>query len=99
MRMMMTVQFDTEASNRAIKDGSLPKLMDAALEQLHPESAYFTTHDGARTAFIVIDLQNTSDMPPIAEPFFMGLQAKIDWTPVMNREELKDGLQKLQAAR
>jgi hypothetical protein len=95
MRMLMTVEMDTEASSRAIKDGSMPKLMESALEQLHPEAAYFTTHEGHRTAYIVFDLQETSQMVQISEPFFAGVAAKIDWSPVMNPQDLQEGLSRL----
>ena len=32
-------------------------------------------------------------MPVIAEPLFMGLDASIDFTPVMDAADLKKGLQ------
>jgi hypothetical protein len=95
MRMLMTVEMDTEASNRGIKDGSLPKLMESALDRLHPEAAYFTTHEGHRTAYLVLDVQEAPQMVEIAEPFFAGLNAKIDWSPVMNAQDLQEGLSRL----
>jgi hypothetical protein len=95
MRTLMTVEMDTEASNRGIKDGSLPKLMESLLEQLHPEAAYFTTRDGHRTAYMVFDLQDTAQMVQISEPLFSALNAKIDLSPVMNPQDLQDGLARL----
>ena len=95
MRVLMTVQMDTEASSRAIKDGSLPKVMESTLSQLHPEAAYFTTHDGYRTAYIVFDLQEPAQMPQIAEPLFSGLNARIFWSPVMNADDLREGIGRL----
>ena len=95
MRMLMTVEMDTEASNQAIKDGSLPKMMESAMGQLQPEAAYFTTHDGHRTAYIFLDLHEEAQMVKMAEPFFLGLNAKIDWSPVMNAEDLQEGLSRL----
>jgi hypothetical protein len=95
MRTLLTVEMDTEASNRGIRDGSLPKLMDSLLEQLHPEAAYFTTRDGHRTAYLVFDLQETAQMVQIAEPLYSTLNAKIDWSPVMNPQDLQDGLGRL----
>ncbi|MET7619772.1 hypothetical protein [Streptomyces sp. NPDC005408] len=83
---------DTEAANQAIKNGTLQKTVESALESLRPEAAYFTTQDGCRTAFIVFDLQDSSQMPKIAEPFFLELGAKISYTPVMNQEDLRKGL-------
>lgn len=92
MRMLMTIQMDAEASSVAVRDGRLSKLMESALSQLHPEAAYFTTHEGDRTAYIVFDLQEPAQMPMIAEPFFNALKAKIDWSPVMNADDLREGI-------
>jgi hypothetical protein len=95
MRMLMTVEMDTDAGSRAIADGSLPKLMESALSQLQPEAAYFTTLEGHRTAYIVFDLQEPSQMVQAAEPFFSGVSAKIDWSPVMNPQDLQEGVGRL----
>jgi hypothetical protein len=86
---------DTEAGNAAIDSGELPNVMGQAFERLQPEAAYFTAEDGVRTAFFVFDLADESDIPVIAEPFFHTLKAKLTWSPVMNREDLQAGLQKL----
>src|ERR1700754_1394359 len=92
MRMMMKVQMDTEAANQAIADASLPQLMEKAMERLQPEAAYFGPEDGVRTAFIVFDLQDPSQLPSISEPFFSALKANVRMFPVMNREDLEKGL-------
>lgn len=96
MRMLMTVEMDTDATNRGIRDGTMPKMMNSALEKLHPEAAYFTTHDGHRTAYLVLDVKEPAQMVQLAEPFFMETHAKVDWSPVMNRDELFDGLSRIQ---
>jgi len=95
MRTLMTIQMDTEATNHAIRDGSLAKTMESTLEQLHAETAFFTTHDGQRTAYVVFDLHDTTQIPELAEPFFMGMNAKIDLSPVMNADDLQQGLARL----
>jgi len=95
MRTLMTVQMDTDASNSAIRDGSLPKTLESTLEQLHAEAAYFTTRDGQRTAYIVFDLQDPTQIPQVAEPLFQGTKAKIDMSPVMNAEDLQAGIARL----
>ena len=48
-----------------------------------------------RTAFIIFDMQDPSELPAISEPFFGKLQAKILVFPVMNQEDLQKGLQQL----
>ncbi len=95
MRTMMKLQLDTEAASRAIADGSLPQLMQETLATLQPEAAYFGPEDGVRTAFIVFDLQDPSQLPAISEPLFSRLKARIQMFPVMDREDLQKGLQQI----
>lgn len=98
MRMLMKVQIPTGAGNEAIKNGSLPEIIGRALDALHAEAAYFTAEDGMRTALIFFDMADSSDIPPAAEPFFMGLDAKISFEPVMNADEMRAGVGKAMAA-
>ncbi len=93
--MMLKVQMDTEAGSKAIADGSMPQLMQDMLERLQPESAYFGPEDGVRTAFIVFDLQDPSQIPSISEPMFSKVKANLRMFPVMDREDLQKGLQQL----
>jgi len=95
MRMMMKVQLDTEAGSRAIADGSMPQLMQETLGRLQPEAAYFGPENGIRTAFIVFDLQEPSQLPSISEPLFSTLKANIQMFPVMDQEDLQKGLGQL----
>lgn len=95
MRMMMKVQMDTEAGSRAIADGSMPQLMQDTLRQLKPEAAYFGPENGIRTAFIVFDLQDPSQLPPISEPLFSKVKANVQMFPVMDRDDLQKGLGQL----
>ena len=92
MRMLLKVQMDTPTSNEAIRQGTLQKIMEAAMEELRPEAAYFGAEDGCRTAFIFFDLADPSQLPKFSEPFFLQLGAKISYTPVMNGEDLAKGL-------
>jgi hypothetical protein len=92
MRMLMKVQIPIEDGNRTIQDGTLPAIIGKTLEAVQAESAYFTTMDGRRTMIAVFDLKTSADIPRIAEPLFMGLNATVDFMPCMNAEELKSGL-------
>jgi hypothetical protein len=54
-----------------------------------PEAAYFGTGaSGERGGFIVFDLKETSQIPAIAEPFFLAYNAQVTFFPVMNAEDL-----------
>jgi hypothetical protein len=92
MRMMLKARLDTEKSNEAIRNGTLGKLMQASMEQIKPEAAYFTADNGHRACYMVFDMQDSSQMPAIAEPFFLELGAEVTYTPVMNAEDMQKGL-------
>lgn len=51
-----------------------------------------------RTALIFFDMAQSSDIPSAAEPFFMGMNAKITFAPVMNADEMRAGVGKAMAA-
>lgn len=82
-------------ANQAIKDRRLGGVMERAAERWKPEAMYFTTFDGQRTAFMIFDMPDPSDIPPFAEPFFMELDAEVQLAPVMNPSDLERGLSQI----
>jgi len=86
---------DTEKANEAISNGTLGKLIEETAEQIKPEATYFTTDNGDRTALFVFDMQDSSQLPSISEPFFQNLGARITYAPVMNMEDVQKGLSQL----
>ncbi|GAA2388717.1 MULTISPECIES: hypothetical protein [Streptomyces] len=95
MRVMLKASMDTEKANEAIRNGTLGKLIQESLEQIKPEAAYFTSEHGKRTAFLFFDMQDSSQMPVLSEPFFLQLNAEVSYTPVMNVEDVQKGLSQL----
>lgn len=98
MRMLLKVQMDVEAGNRAIKDGSLTETLDRVMGQVQPEAAYFTALDGKRTALIFFDLEDPSQIPSVAEPFFMAVDAAIEIVPAMTADDVRAGLDRASSA-
>jgi multimeric flavodoxin WrbA len=98
MRCLLRIQLDTPASNAAIADGTMSAAMQQMLDRTQPEASYFGTIDGRRTAFIVFDLADPSDIPIVAEPALMKLNAEVNITPIMNLDDLQKGLAQLGAA-
>jgi hypothetical protein len=93
MRTMLKISMDFEAANQAQRSGAMQQTIDALMELVQPESSYFTTAEGKRTGYVFFDLTDVSLIPQIAEPLFQNLGAELDFSPVMNREELSRGLQ------
>jgi hypothetical protein len=89
MRMLLRVSIPVEAGNAAVKAGTLGSTIQRILAGLKPEAAYFFADDsGARSASIVFDMKDTSQIPAIAEPWFFAFNAKISLRPVMNPQDL-----------
>ena len=93
MRTLWKVQIPVDSGNEAIKSGVLAATIRQFVEKAKPESLYFTLADGWRTAYAVVDMASSADMPRLGEPLFMELDASIEITPCMNAEELMAGLQ------
>jgi hypothetical protein len=89
MRCLLKVSIPVEAGNSAISDGSLPKTIESILADIKPEAAYFAEDNGARTGFIFFDLKDPSQIPAVAEPWFLAFNARVELHPAMNLEDLK----------
>jgi hypothetical protein len=91
MRFLLKITFPVEIANRAIKDGTFEKKLQGIMASLRPEAAYFAAENGKRAGFLIVDMQETSQMPAIAEPFFLGFNADVEFHPVMIPEDLAKG--------
>jgi len=98
VRVLAKISIPVEAGNEAIKNGSLPRVMKKAMEDLKPEAAYFLAENGERTAILVFDLTAESKIPWTVERFFMGFNADVTITPVMNAADLEKGIPEAMAA-
>ena len=97
MRMMLRWTVPVERGNQAIKDGSLARTIQALLEELEPEAAYFWPENGERAGMMVFDMADPTQIPQIAEPLFMKVDAAVEFVPVMNADDLKQALEKVAA--
>ena len=77
MRMLMRVSVPVETGNAAAKAGTPGSTVQKLLADLKPEAAYFFADDnGNRSGSIVFDIKDTSQMPAIAEPWFLAFNAR-----------------------
>ena len=95
MRVLLRATLDTEKANEAIRSGKLPEVISRTLDQLKPEAAYFGPVGGRRTALLVFDMQDSSELPPTGEPLFTELNAEVEVSPIMNADDLRKGLSQL----
>jgi len=89
MRMLMMVSMDTATANAAVREGKLITAIQQNLAEIKPEAVYFTADDeGKRCGMIFLDMKDSSQIPALAEPWFLGFNAKVTFRPVMNPQDL-----------
>lgn len=98
MRFLVKVNIPVEAGNEAAKAGKLGTTIQSILEELKPEAAYFTDDNGQRTAFLIVDMQDASQIPAVAEPWFLAFNASIHIHMVMVLEDLAKAGTAIEAA-
>lgn len=96
MKMLLSVDFPPEPFNSLVRSGEISDLIERILKDIRSETAYFTEQDGHRGAIFVLEVKNASDVPRLAEPFFLKLNADCRFRILMTPEDLqKAGLDKL----
>ena len=89
MKYLMKVKMPSgEEGNDLLKDPMFGKKMQDLLSEVKAEAAYFTTICGHRGGYIIVNMDDASQMPAISEPFFLWLKAEISFYPVMTPEDL-----------
>ena len=89
MRFLVKARMDVEAANALARAGKLGSTIQSIVEDLKPEAAYFVADEGQRTAYLFLDMQDPSQLPAVAEPWFLALNADIEATPAMIAEDLE----------
>lgn len=88
MRFLLKVSFPVESGNAAAKKDGF-KTIQKILEQQKPEAAYFIAEGGKRTGLLIVDMNDASQIPALAEPWFLGLNASVECTPAMVPADLQ----------
>ena len=89
MRFFMKVSIPVEAGNEAAKKGRLGETIASILAEQKPEAAYFVEVNGQRTGLIFLDISDASQIPMIAEPWFLSFNASVELHPAMIPDDLK----------
>ena len=88
MRILVHAKFPHEPFNTYVRDGSAGAKMQRILGELKPEAAYFTEVDGHRSAILIVNLDDPSQIPALAEPWFLTFNADCQFHPAMVAADL-----------
>jgi hypothetical protein len=98
MRMLMHVHLPLEPFNSAVRDGTAAQKLQRILEAVKPEAVYFSEQDGRRGGTLVVNVKDPSEVPALAEPWFLTFNAEVQFRIAMTPEDLAranlDGLGK-----
>ena len=88
MRMLVHAKIPHEAFNNSVRSGTVGKKIRDILDEIKPEAVYFTEYDGLRSAIMIVDLPDPSNVPRLAEPWFLSFNANVEFHIVMSPEDL-----------
>lgn len=98
MRFLLRFHFPTEAGNEALRDPLFGAKIQQLLSEMNAEAAYFAAVDGHRGGYIVVNFDDASKIPALAEPLFCWLKAEVEFIPVMLVEDLAKAGPAIEAA-
>jgi len=88
MRFLMKVTMNTAKFNTAVRDGTVEGKMKKILGEMKPEAAYFVAEEGKRTGYLIVNMTDVSQIPSLAEPWFLHFEAEVAIQPTMTPEDL-----------
>jgi len=91
MRFVVHVSLPPEKFNQAVLDGTAGAKMAKILDEMKPEAAYFCAKDGKRGGFLVVNMNDVSEMVRLGEPWFLHFDANLEFLPAMTPADLQKG--------
>ncbi len=88
MKMLVTIICPIEPFNSMVRDGSVGEIIGRVIDDIKPESIYFTEQEGHRGAVMVVEVPDASAIPSIAEPWFLNFEANCEFRIAMTPEDL-----------
>lgn len=96
MRVMMKVAIPHEPFNTFVREGNAGQKLGRVVEETRPEAIYFTENDGQRGAVAIYVVNSDSEIPKLAEPWFLSFNADCRFGIAMTPDDLKgSGLEDL----
>jgi len=94
LKFLLRMHMPTDYGNKMLQDPNFQKKLEGLLNQIKPEAVYFAPVEGERGIFMIVNLPSADMIAGVAEPIWMTLNCKLDFTPVMELTDLQKGLQK-----
>lgn len=86
--MLVNVICPIEPFNTMVKNGTAGEIIGRVIDDIKPESIYFTEIDGNRGAVMVVEVPDASAIPSISEPWFLNFEAICEFKIAMTPDDL-----------
>jgi len=88
MKMLVNITFPIEPFNSMVRNGTAGDILGRILEDVKPESIFFTELDGHRGAVMEVDVSDASEIPSLVEPWFLSFEANCEFKIAMTPDDL-----------
>lgn len=88
MKMLINVVFPIEPFNSMVRNDTAGKVISRVIDDIKPESIFFTEQEGNRGAVMIVEIPDASHIPVIAEPWFLNFEAICEFRIAMTLEDL-----------
>ena len=88
MKVLFKISLPVERFNELARKGAAGQKLASILEATKPESVYFTGNQSGRGVVAVYDLADGSQVPAVAEPWFLTFDAHIEYSVAISGEEM-----------
>ena len=89
MRMLLNISLPHDPFNAAVKDGTAGQKLGRIIDETKPEAIYFTEQQGGRGAVMIVNMADPSNIPALAEPWFLTFNATVEFRVVMTPDDLQ----------
>lgn len=89
MRMILNVSFPPGKFNAAVREGTIGATISRILEETKPEAAWFTEDEGRRAGVLVLNVDDATQIPALAEPWFLHFDADCRFRIAMTPADLE----------
>ena len=88
MRMMVLFECPVEPFSTLIRKGTAGTIIQKILDDIKPEAAYFGEREGKRGGILIVNVDKPSDVPRLAEPFFLNFEASVEFRICMTPQDV-----------
>jgi|SRR5581483_4742392 len=93
MKFIVRATIPVDAGNDMVRSGpAMQQLIDKVMGDVRPESAYFCVEAGQRTVYLIVNVEKTSELPRVAEPFWLALSCDVEFIPCMSQEDFGEAM-------